>query len=619
VLTKEINPSFKFAILTVPGSVLLIWPSYADPINLPKMMILIPFTLTAVLLLISLRNYGSQRTFTLEIRLMILLYSLLGISMVLTGFLGSQNYIRVLFGATGRNNGLIYYISAILLSVVILRLSIGLLELDYLNSVLSWTSLAFLAYCMIQFIDLDPVSWANPYNRVIGTLGNPNFSASALACFAVFWFYKFYRSRDMKPIKRLLLVIPAGVMFFLSWSTQSLQGLIVFALGIGLILYIFAREKWSSRSIPLLFFVGGGISLLFLFASFLGFGPFGSSLEQYTLKLRGWYALFGIQAMLNSPWLGVGVDNYISAFRTFKSDEFVSQYGSVLSSNNAHSTPVQIGSSFGLVVFFLYCIIQFWILLKALSVLSSRNSGNSRLKPIALMWILFFSQSLLSIEIIGLGVMNWVLGAVILSSSQFLDSPMISNDKNAKKVKKALNYPVWAGPIALSTFCLGAFTAIPISIEDKAFQNLSLYQVTDENSKRFAAENFNKLSSFTLYYPEKLDRVLQNMYLAGLSSELDVAVRKLYEVEAKNAQAADLLATHYKNTNQYLLEVQIRENLRNLDPWNEKLELALAQSYLSVRDKEGLRASVDRLRDLNPSSPELQEALSLLDSFENIP
>lgn len=616
---KEINPAFKFAILTVPGSVLLMWPNFTDPINLPKLMILIPFTLTAVLLLISLRNYGLQRTFTLENRLIILLYSLLGISMVLTGFLGSQNYIRVLFGATGRNNGLIYYLSAILLAVVILRISIGLLELDYLDKVLSWTSLAFLAYCMIQFLDLDPVSWANPYNRVIGTLGNPNFSASALSCFAVFWFYKFFRSRDIKPIKRFLLVIPAGMMIFLSWSTQSLQGLIVFALGVGLILYIYARERWASQSIPLLFFLGGGVSLLFLFASFLGFGPLGGSLEQYTLKLRGWYALFGIQAMLNSPWLGVGVDNYISAFRTFKSNEFVSQYGSVLSSNNAHSTPVQIGSSFGLVVFFIYCLIQMWILFRALSVLSSRSSTNSSLKAIALIWILVFSQSLLSIEIIGLGVMNWVLGAVILSSAQFQKFPLPSNDKSSKKTTKAPNYPIWASPIAVASFCLGAFTAIPISIQDKAFQNLSLYQVSDENSKNFAVENFAKLNNFTFYYPDKVDRILQNMFSAGLSSEIDLVVKKLYEVEPTNAQAADLLATHYKNTNQHLLEVQIREEIRDLDPWNEKLELALAQSYVKVRDKEGLRESVTRLRELNSSSPEFQEALSLLEGFEDVP
>jgi len=408
-------------------------------------------------------------------------------------------------------------------------------------------------------------------------------------------------------------------MAFLSWSTQSLQGLIILALGAALILYTYAREIWPSPSIPVFFFFGGGFALLFLFASFLGFGPLGNSVEQYTLKLRGWYALFGIQSMLNSPWLGVGVDNYIIAFRNFKSREFVSQYGSVLSSNNAHSTPVQIGSSFGLLVFSIYCLIQLWILFRALSVLSSRESSSKSLKGIALIWILIFSQSLLSIEIIGLGVMNWILGAVILGAAKSQIPSLDSSKRISNNPQRVRNYPVWTGPLALSTFCLGAFTSIPITIEDKAFQNLASYQVVDEKSKNFAVENFNKLSNLTLYYPDKLNRILKNMFDAGLTSEIEYSVKSLYEVEPNDAFAAELLATYYKNTQQLLLEVQTRERLRNLDPWNEKLELLLAKTYAESKDKEGLDKSIDRLRFLNPASPELQEALTLLKGFENIP
>lgn len=619
VSTKEINPAFKFAVLAIPGTILFILTVYTDPINLPKLLILIPFTLTALLLFVSLRKYSPQKTSTIEQRLLLLLYLSLGIAMVLIGFLGSKNYIRVLFGADGRNNGLIYYVCVVVLAIIILRVAISFTELEYLDKVLSWTSLLFMAYCVIQFLDLDPASWENPYNRVIGTLGNPNFSASALSCFAVYWQYKFFKSGAQGLSKRFFLLLPAIVMALLSWSTQSLQGLIVFALGSALILYIYARERSASPSIPLVFFLGGGASLLLLFTAFLGFGPFGGSLEQYTLKLRGWYALFGFQAMLKSPWLGVGVDNYISAFRIYRNEEFVSQYGSGLSSNNAHSTPVQIGSSFGLLVFTIYCVIQLLILLRALSVLSTRDTSFSSLKGIALIWILVFSQSLLSIEIIGLGVMNWILGAVILSTSKSQDSTFTSKAKSANRPRKILKYPVWTGTLSIVSLCLGATPAIPISIEDRAFQNLSLYQVSDESSKKFAVENFNKLGKFTLYYPNKLDQIFRNMIDAGLNSEAEVSVKNLYKVEPDNAYAVDLLATFYKNTQQFPLEVAIRKELRNLDPWNEKLELALAQAYSEVRDEDGLRDSISRLKLLNPSGIELQEAQSLMGIFEDRP
>lgn len=613
---KEINPAFKFAILTIPSSLLLIVPAYSDPINLPKMMILIPFTITALILFISLHRYGPKSTLSLENRLLVFLYCLLGISMILTGYLGSQNYVRIFFGATGRNNGLIYYISVILVAIIILRISIGQLELKFLDRVLTWSSLLFMSYCSIQFFNLDPVSWSNPYNRVIGTLGNPNFSASALACFSTYWIFKYLKAIDRQPLNRFILLLPAIVMIFLSWSTQSLQGLIVSAMGLCLIVYMYCRERWSSQIVPTIFFLGGGSILFFLFAAFLGFGPLGSSLEQYTLKLRGWYALFGIQSMLNSPLLGVGVDNYISAFRTFRSGEFVSQYGSVLSSNNAHSTPVQIGSSFGLLVFSIYCVIQLLILFRALSVLSSRDPLNDSIKGIALVWVLIFSQSILSIEIIGLGVMNWVLGAIILSASKNKNSILISDEKASGKSNRIQNYPVWTSPIAAATLCVGAFTAIPISIEDKAFQNLSLYQVNDANSKKFAVENFDKLSNLTLYYPDKLDRIIRNMFDAGLRSEVELAVKELYRVEPDDAYAADILASYYMNSRQFLDEIEIRKRQRNLDPWNLQIELALAKAYNAVRDEESLRESIERLKTLNPSSIELQEAKSFLLNYE---
>ena len=69
---------------------------------------------------------------------------------------------------------------------------------------------------------------------------------------------------------------------------------------------------------------------------------------------------------------------------------------------------------------------------------------------------------------------------------------------------------------------------------------------------------------------------------------------------------------NYKNTNQFSKEIEIRENLRSLDPWNLKLELALAQAYSTVSNMSKLEESVNRIKSLAPESPEYQEALLLL-------
>lgn len=609
---RELNPAFKYAIFSIPATVLFIAPGYTDPINLPKVLLLLPFTISAIVLFFALKNYRKSRVNSKSDKFLLAIYSLLALAMLASGFLGSQNYIRILFGATGRNNGLIYFLAAISLAVVLMRLVIQELEVRYLNRVLIWSSLAFAFYCAMQFFDLDPVAWDNPYSRVIGTLGNPNFSASALASFAAFWLYLFFRADGQKLNVRALFIPPALTMVFLSWSTESIQGLMVFALGASLIIYMAIREKYSSSLIPYLFFLGGGLVLAIVFTSFLGIGPLGGTLEQYTLKLRGWYASFGIIAMLDSPLTGVGVDNYVTAFRTFKSEEFVLRYGSELTTNNAHSTPAQIGATFGLAVFLLYCLLQLWILLRALKVISSRDTSQFYLKGVALMWILIFSQSLLSIEIIGLGVMNWVLGAIVLSATSIRANPENLEEIRTGKKQRNQSLPAWTGSLTIASLLIGSILVVPVSREDKAFQNLAFIQVADEQSKAIVRQEFEKLSNLTLLYPNKIDAIAANIFKAGMSSELERVAENLYRVDKDEAYAASVLATYYQNTGQVNKELEIRERIRVLDPWNSKLELSLARAYAASGQIIKLQESVDRLKSIAPLSEDYQQALSLL-------
>jgi hypothetical protein len=612
VQVAEINPVFKYIVWVIPSSVLLIVPSFSDPINLPKLLILLPLTLMSLVSYLALLKYSVSRPLFKEQRVIILLYALLGLGITISGFLGSNNSVRILLGAEGRNNGLIYYLCAILLSIILLTLTIGNIEFTYLNIVIQWTSVLFAFYCFIQLLDLDFVSWNNPYSKIIGTLGNPNFSSSALAIFSVYWMYYFVFREKRLNWSGLSSLSMSILMLFLSWSTQSLQGLIVFASGMGLIIFIYLREKSSSSLFPFLWLIGGGVSLLLVFSAFLGLGPFGSSLEQYTLKLRGWYAYFGVRAMIESPWTGVGADNYVSAFRRFRTEEFVSQYGSALSANNAHSTPIQLGASFGLVVFVLYCFLQFLILYKGLRILSYREVQIPSLKVLAIVWILIFSQSLLSIEIIGLGILNWILGAFLLSVNLGRKTNSEEIEKKSRKNRNLFSFPAWTGALGIASGALGAIVFAPFSIEDRAYLNLSMIQVNSPESKEFASKNFDQLSALTLSYPEKVDKILGNMIQAGLNSEAESVARNLYGLDDSDVYSINLLANLYRSSGDSLAEIKLRERARELDPWNERLEFSLAQLYAETSDAAKLKESVERIKAINPESMEYQEASLLL-------
>jgi tetratricopeptide (TPR) repeat protein len=613
-LAQEIHPAFRYALLALPATVLLIIPSFDDPINIPKVMALVVFAFTSAVLYLALRKSVHKKIETRASRIYLVLYLLLAISMLISGFLGSQNYIRILFGTTGRNNGLIYYFSALVIVLVILRLIIGVREIEYVYRILIWTSLPFAVYSAMQYLDLDPVAWNNPYSKVIGTLGNPNFSASALAIFSVFWLYMFSRSSSKNLYLKLSMFIASAIMAFLSWSTESLQGLVVIGLGFALVGYIQIRQRSSNKAIPIIFFGATALGLVLSFTSFLGLGPLGNLLEQYTLKLRGWYALIGLRAMIDSPWTGVGVDSYINAFRSTRGDEFVAQYGATLANNNAHSTPAQVGATFGVIVFLLYCLIHLLVLYRALQIINSKSNNQNHLKGIAIIWILVFSQSLLSIEIIGLGVMNWALGALILSSQNSnLVQDITVKDRSGKKAK-AESFPAWVGSLTIAALLLGSVPLVLISREDRAYLEIRRIQITDQPSKDFVRANFNKLSYYSTYSPEKVDRLVGNLYRSDMFADVEKIVTRLYEVSPNDAFAGDLLATYYSNTGQIDQEIEIRERLRSQDPWNYPLELALATAYAKAGRDSDLEKSVAIIKKLAPESSEYEQAKALLDS-----
>jgi tetratricopeptide (TPR) repeat protein len=466
----------------------------------------------------------------------------------------------------------------------------------------------------MQYLNLDPVAWNNPYSKVIGTLGNPNFSASALAIFSVLWLYLFSRSSSKILALKLSMLLASLVMAFLSWSTESLQGLVVIGLGFALVGYIQIRQRNSNKAIPVIFFGATALGLVISFASFLGFGPLGNLLEQYTLKLRGWYALIGLRAMIDSPWTGVGVDSYVHAFRSSRGDEFVSQYGATLSNNNAHSTPAQIGATFGVIVFLLYCVIHLLVLYRALQIINSKSENLNHLKGIAIIWILVFSQSLLSIEIIGLGVMNWALGALILSSqSSSLVQDIGAKEKLGKKLR-AESYPAWVGSLTIAALLIGSIPLILISREDSVFVNVSRLEITSQAGRDYVKENFPKLSDFTLFSAQRVDKLVRNLYRSDMFADVERIATRLYEVSPDDAFAGDLLATYYINTGQIDEEIEIREKLRNQDPWNYFLELALARAYERAGRTSDLEKSVAIIKRLAPDSSEYEQAKALLDS-----
>jgi predicted Zn-dependent protease len=144
-------------------------------------------------------------------------------------------------------------------------------------------------------------------------------------------------------------------------------------------------------------------------------------------------------------------------------------------------------------------------------------------------------------------------------------------------------------------------------------------RVDGQASKDWVRENYSKLTKFTLLDSDKALNLVNNVYESGMNAELEILLKNLQSRDPGDVYSNDLLASFYLNTNQLDKELEIREELRQLDPINYQLELVLARAYARGGDIANLEDSVKRIRVLAPDSQEFKDAQELLTQSKATP
>lgn len=609
--------SAKILVFICPATLLFFYSGWTDAFNLPKLWILSVLAVSLIVtILLEIKDQSNLLNMNSQKRRIILFLYIGFIASVAIPALTSSNVTKSLLGAFGRNNGLLYYSSVIAIClIIILAIEIKIVFASLIKG-LGFGFSFLILYSFVQFLDLDPISWQNPFNRIIGTVGNPNFSSSALAVASIFFFYKAWENfktsniANLVPIVNFLMSIISAV---LSVATQSLQGVIVLASGFVLVLLSQLGTRGISLATRLQILSISLFSGLFLFASFMGLGPLGSKLEQYTLQLRFTYVQIGLRAMMEKPLTGFGVDNYLSAFKLFRTQDFIDKYGVYLQNNNAHSVPLQVGSSFGVLAFSLYLLIHLLILLISLRNVLRFEGINHSLRLISIIWILVFAQSLLSIEQIGLGVMNWVLGAVIATawaSQEHAEVPV----KNTNTLHVRLVQ--WRFPlgkeISILIFTCLSLTFLIIHKEEKAFQIIRSLDASDNAGKTEIVSQSRRFTFYTLNQPEKLRSLLPKFYDAQMSNEIEKWILNCYSKNTDDILAIDMKARLLWSQGKKDESLKYFSRMVSLDPLNYPLWLELAMREIDSGEIGKARVSLNKVLALAPNSTEASEAIRLL-------
>ena len=620
--TKMTTGSFYLLVIAIVPVFFL--PSALDVFNTPKVWVLLSLSLTICAhSFLTARNVndiakGEARS-SLSHYALISVWLLIG-GTLLTSFVSDTTTSRIMWGMPGRANGLLYFFSVFALILVGYRMNMKANFDSRLLLAIQFPILINCAYGLIQFLGLDPVPWTNPYSPIIGTFGNPNFSAAFLAIGAVFNLWLVLKATS--GIYRILYLGIAILSGTLSVLTRSIQGPLIIGIGITLMCLRFIYWKLSKiRFILALSFVGlssGGI-----FLSFLGLGPLGDRLEQYTLVLRLEYWKLAIRMASENPLIGQGTDSYIEGFRKYRTLDFVKQYSQSLNADSAHSAPLNFLANFGFVNFGLYMFLILAISIASLKLFFSKDRHELS-ALLGLIWMLTFIQSLFSLEQVGLGAFQWAIGGLVISHSvnNLLLEQRVNNVPHKKPgvlsrkpTKESLKVE-FASELALGVFLISIFLSSSVIRSDMFLLSLR----TGTAQERFDADEIEKKIQSQSFLSQ--DEVRRAIYISDYytnQKNLSRSLEVLQRITAKDPQAYEALNQLARIANfqgEFGKEIDYRTRISKLDPQNQENLLSLADAFkLSGRVSESISTLESMLLSW-PDSPQAESASVLLSELK---
>jgi O-antigen ligase len=558
-----------------------------DPFNSPKLWISLIVAAWLLGYIFSFRSVLlANRDLKITTYLVLSFISFALLASLMTDF----KYVAF-FGETQRRNGFLAYftLGTILIasSVFIRMFNIKrLFIVTYLIATIS------AIYALMQTSGNDFVKWNNPYNSIIGTVGNPNFAAAVMAIVGVIVFSSLFIS-EFPTYIRFYGVLVALLLLFLIYKSNARQGLLSYAIGIGIFLLI-----WLLGINRKLGFLAAGFSLiLFVFAvlGMLQVGPLERYFYKPSVSVRGHYWRTGIEMLIEKPLFGVGMDRYGAFFKQYRDVNYPLTYGFDITSTNAHNTFIQFFATGGIFLGASYLILNGYILRRAIVGLKKLD-GNNRLFLAGVLsaWIAFQAQSLVSIDNIGISIWGWVLGGSIIGLS-------ISSATSLTEDRKYFN--VRQNDINLSRVLISSMAAIlavsVVTLLYRAENNTYNSRVSINSPDQVILANFKQLQMKAINSPLNDPSYSLNsavaLVSAGFTQDGLAIAKKIYNDDPRNLDAINGLALVSEQLGNFPDAIFYRLKIAELDPWNAVNYLELGKDYKANGDLLKSRAMLDKI------------------------
>jgi hypothetical protein len=379
----------------------------------------------------------------------------------------------------------------------------------------------------------------------------------------------------------------------LIYKSNARQGLLAYALGVGIFLTIWLFRK--NRNLGIAAAIGGVVTFIFAVLGMLQIGPLEKFLYKPSVSVRGHYWRTGIEMLKDNPFFGVGMDRYGAYFKEYRDVGYPLSYGFEITSTNAHNTFIQFFATGGIFLGTSYLVLNGYILRRAIIGLKN-ESGNDRLLlgGIFSAWIAFHAQSLVSIDNIGISIWGWILGGSIIglsismSTSEYDDQKKFIGRKNDMSI----------GRVSISSIATG-LAIVLVTILYRGESSTFNSRVNVDLQDQFMVSTYRdlqlKVINSPLIDPNYSLNSAISLVKAGFTDEgLEIA-RKIYMDDPRNLDAINGLALTSEQLNRIPDAIVYRLRMAELDPWNAVNYLELGKDYKVLGDLAKSKAMLDKI------------------------
>lgn len=474
-----------------------------DPINLGKILVLTTLAWGGIFLLMPYTKEAIRGLDPLiKIASVCFIFALVA-PLLLTSAPISQQ----IWGQFGRGTGIWTYVS-LLFIFLIAALQKNLQSIKKVMWSLTTTQIIMTFYCLLQIVHKDPIKWSAFWT--FGTLGNVNFLSGFMGIAVVLSLCQVFNTQ-LKKTTRLSLFALSVLDIFIVATTDSIQGIVAFALGFAT--YIGFRSWKLGRGYLASYSVLFAASFVSLILALFDKGPLRSIIYQVTITYRGDYMHAGLKMLLNKPLTGVGIDSYDDWYRSERGIVSAFRTGFSRTANTAHNVMLDLGAGGGFPLLIAYLLLTFVVLKSIYVGLRSKLVTDPNFMALICAWIAYQVQAAVSINQIGVGVWGWIFGGLIVgfekTHSLSLGSSGITNNSIAKsggtsqkislrvtssKQKKVPNTPpplaVICSAIGLSIGFFISFLPMKTDMDFRSGLNQGKLEIMMKSTSGFATNAF---------------------------------------------------------------------------------------------------------------------------------